>query len=174
MNWVADDSGRGSILQKPDTSASDDRARDMYIRPSLDTKDEATQEEPYATILDRFGQKLPSFDACVVIGYSFRDPHISEELVKFARSGKIIVLLSPTATSDFDKNALKGDSAAHEKGKWTSIDHVQAMFLDSEDAGGVVYALNKKLSKDNAKNIAMDIKSLIAESTPSRRTAAAV
>ena len=165
MNWLADDSGdRRIILQKPDTGASDDRARDMYIRPSLDAKDEATQNEPYTTILGQFEQLLPSFDACIVIGYSFRDPHISGKLVKFAKSGKVLIVLSPTAAADFTNNALKGEPASRTASGWKSKRRLRSMTLSSNDRTGIVYALNVKLNKDSMDSTIDTIKSAIRDS----------
>ena len=168
MNWLADRTdNHKSILQKPDTGASDDRTRDMYIRPSLDAKDEATQKEPYATILRLFTQKLRSFDACVVIGYSFRDPHITEELVKFAGNGKILALLSPTASSDFENNAVK-KFANDKKNEWRGSGSVKGMILGYKGTSGLVYALNDKLDNENVNILADAIKSLIADSIQGR------
>ena len=166
MNWLADDyGGQMSIVQKPNTDASSDRNRDMYIRPSLDTKDDATQKEPYATILDKFSQTLPSFDACIVVGYSFRDPHISEQLVKFAKSGKILVVLSPTAASDFKNNALKGELPSGKKGKWRGSKSVQTIMFESKGALGIVYAVNERLREDTVNVMTKAIKSLIKVGT---------
>ena len=172
MNWLADDSGnRGSIVQKPDTSASDDRARDMYIRPSLDTKDVATRKEPYATILSQFCSTLPSFDMCIVVGYSFRDPHISKELVKFAKSGKLLVLLSPTAASDFENNALIEEPPTDGQSRWIDDDDdIQLMYLGSGSSTGTVYAMNKSLNIDTAPPI-IDYLKVIVGGVSSRKTA---
>ena len=172
MNWLLDGSGgHRSILQKPDTGASDDRTRDMYIRPSLDSKGEATQKEPYASIFQKFVETLPSFDACIVIGYSFRDSHISEEFVKFMQSGKTLFLLSPTSMSDFAKNALKEDPPAGEKDKWSGTGDYYCRIFESGGTFGRVYALNDGLGTDNAGRIADVMRSLIKDSIPHRRTA---
>ena len=173
MNWLADDSGdRSSIVQKPGTDASGDRARDMYIRPSLDAKDEATQMEPYATILRKFGQVLPSFNVCIVIGYSFRNACISDELVKFAGSGKLLVLLSPTAASDFETNALKGTPPTGSKGRWRGNDIIRVMELGPEDMHGGVCALNTSLDTYMADGTFDVIRSIIRQTTPGRNEAA--
>lgn len=166
MNWLADDSDdRMAIVQKPNTDASSDPEHDMYIRPSLDTKDEATQKEPYATILRQFSHILPSFDVCIVIGYSFRDPHISKELVEFIKSGKTLILLSPTATTDFDNNVLKRESLFNKKDKWRRRGRLHGMILESEGANGIACALNESLSKDSVISIVDAMALLIKAST---------
>lgn len=163
MNWLADASGdRRPLLQKPDTSASDDRSRDMYIRPSLDTKTEGTQREPYATILHRFAQILPSFDVCIVIGYSFRDSHITENLINFVKDGKILVVLSPTASDDLESNALNKGPAPGEKIKWKK-DTLQNLTIEFNGKRGVVYSINTRLGVDTMNNILDKIKSIISD-----------
>ena len=172
MNWLADKSGgRDRIVHKPDTYASNDRARDMYIRPSFDTKDEAEQKEPYATILHEFRQALPKFDMCIAIGYSFRDRHISEELVKFAKNGGILFLIDPRATTNFQKYAL-GERPTPRKKKWRAKDGLYRMPFVSSNRNGIVYALNEKLATDSVNDIIGVIKPLIKKITPSRKTTA--
>lgn len=164
MSWLADDSGdRRRIVQKPDTDASGDRDRDMYIRPSLDAKDEATQREPYSTILNRFGQVLPSFDACIVIGYSFRDPHISKEFVKFAKNGKILVIMSPTAVTDFKENALKGSPASGARDGQRAGMRLRSLALAADDWKGIVCAVNERLEEDTVKSTTDAIRSAIKD-----------
>lgn len=172
MSWLVDaSSGQWSLLQKPNTAASEDRTHDMYIRPSLDTKGEATQKEPYSTILDQFRQALPSFDVCIVIGYSFRDPHISKELVKFAERGKILVLLSPTSAADFENNALQERMPAGEKGKWRGNDAISLMELGRENVHGGVCALNTSLAVNAVSDTIDVIKSIIEKTASDGKTA---
>lgn len=164
MNWLADDSGdRARIVQKPSTDASGDRARDMYIRPSLDAKDEATKKEPYATILRRFTQTLSSFDACIVIGYSFRDPHIAEELVRFAKNGKILVIMSPTAVDDFGNYAMGGGPDSGATGGRSGRSRASRAAFAMAGWKGIVCALNERLDEDTMKRTTDSIKSAIKD-----------
>ena len=167
MNWLAYNADApGTIVQKPDGSESDGRASDMYIRPSLDVKEEATQKEPYATILGRFAEALPSFDACVVIGYSFRDPHITNSLVEFATSGKLLIAVSPTAAADFSKNALREpptDALANWKRSQSSL-----VKFTSGDKQGLFYPVHKKLDQDEIGRVVDEIRSIIGDASPSR------
>lgn len=101
--------GRQGDAQGRAVSASAQILR-AYMRPPPDDKGEEARKGPYAAILRRFGQELSSSDACIVIGYSFRDPHISREPAKFAGRGKALVVLGPTAATDFEANALEGVS----------------------------------------------------------------
>ena len=166
MNWLADAAvGRQLILQKPDTGASDDRARDMYIRPSLDTKEEATRTEPYATILRQFARLLPTFDACIVIGYSFRDSHVTEMLVEFAEAGKALVVLSPTGAADFRSNAL-GKKAGSRRSVGWSRDTTRRIVLESDGGRKIVRILNERLDENDMDGITGRIKSAIGDDSP--------
>lgn len=173
MNWLAGGTaGRQLILQKPDTGASDDRARDMYIRPSLDTKSEATQREPYATILREFNRLLPLFDACIVIGYSFRDPHISKRLVKFAKAGKTLVVLSPTAVADFKKNAL-GEKLSFDEDGWGGYSPSQIK-IKSDGNQRHVRIVNERLDKNNIDRVIVELRSATSGDFPDSEADAAM
>lgn len=145
MSWLRRDlDGRMSIVQKPDTRASEDPNHDMFIRPSLDVKDEATAVVPYAAIKRKFDELLPSFDACVVIGYSFRDKRISEKLVDFVRGGKMLVAISPTAAADFNEHALHKPPTYIQRHEWKGKPLCHMRHL-SETGTGNFYAVHEKL-----------------------------
>lgn len=93
--------GKRAIVQKPGGSRPSRPASSMYIRPSLRIKRSDMKPEPYATIMGEFERQLPSFDACVAIGCSFRDDHVRSKFVEFMRDGGILVAVSPTAAADF-------------------------------------------------------------------------
>ena len=173
MNWLAGNADvPHTIVQKPDESESASPASDMYIRPSLDVKDEATQKEPYATILGRFAEALPSFDACVVIGYSFRDPHISEQLVEFATSGGLLIAVSPTAAADFWKNALEEIPPAGVRLERERMRQRGVKFT-SGDKQGLFYPVHKKIDQDGIGRVVDEIRSILRGAPRSRQAASA-
>lgn len=173
MSWLAGNADAPyTIVQKPDESESASRARDMYIRPSLDVKDEATQKEPYATILGRFVEALPSFDACIVIGYSFRDLHISSRLVEFATSGRLLIAVSPTASADFWKNALREELPPDTKAERKRV-RPRSIKFASGSRHGLFYPVHKKLDQDEIGYVVDEIKSIIRDTSPSRPVASA-
>ena len=172
-NWLAGNADApGTIVQKPDGSESAGPASDMYIRPSLDVKDEATQKEPYATILGRFTKTLPLFDACVVIGYSFRDPHICGRLVEFATNGGLLIAVSPTAAADFWKNALQEEPPTDTKAEQEHTGQ-RGMKFTSGGRQGLFYPVHKKLDQDGIGSVVDEIKSIIRDAPPSRQAASA-
>ena len=166
MNWHKGDvDGKASIVQSPETNASEDRSRDMYIRPSLDVKEEATQSEPYATLVRTFDEALPTFDSCAVIGYSFRDKHISDKLIAFAKEGKVLIALGPHAAADFWKNALCRKLDYDKQAEWENVE-VCSMKFATRRGQGYFYAIHKELAEETAESMASLIKSLIAERAP--------
>lgn len=145
MSWIKHDiDSRKSVVQKLDAGASEDPDHDMFIRPSLDVKDEATAVVPYAAIKRKFDELLPSFDACVVIGYSFRDRRISEKLVDFVKNGKTLVAVSPTAAADFSEHALGKPPTPAQKDEWKGrlLCHMKHL---SETGTGHFYAVHERL-----------------------------
>lgn len=145
MSWLKRDlDGIPSIVQKSDTRGSGDPIHDMFIRPSLDVKDESTAVAPYAAIKTKFDELLPSFDACVVIGYSFRDKRISKKLVDFVKSGKTLVAVSPTAAADFNEHALGKPLSTVQKHDWKDRTLCYMKYL-SETGTGHFYAVHEKL-----------------------------
>jgi hypothetical protein len=55
---------------------------DLLIYPTLSPK-EGAEIEPYMTIRKQFEVLMDTMDACIVIGFSFRDEHINDIFSKF-------------------------------------------------------------------------------------------
>lgn len=149
INWLAKSGANGwtYTARRPDTIMSDDPADDMYIRPSLDAKAEATGKKPYADILHRFSKAIPSLDACVVAGYSFRDKRISDRLCKFAKQGKMLIALSPTAAADFCENVLGHAPDPVKKADWEKRPLCHLTYTTPR-GNGDIYAIHQKIGRD--------------------------
>lgn len=89
----------GPVRVNYEKKSSDPNQRDLLIYPSMSPKTEEAAE-PYATIFDRFHKRLMSSDACIVVGFSFRDEQIRDKFVEFVRQGKKLVVVSPTGEAD--------------------------------------------------------------------------
>jgi hypothetical protein len=78
----------------------------LLVYPSLSIK---TQKkiEPFFTINKLFAESLKKTDLCIIIGYSFRDEDINEIFDRHLKTGKSIIIISPTATTEFYRNLLK-------------------------------------------------------------------
>ena len=161
LSWQKIDvGGEESIAERPRESVSTLGTRDMYIRPSLDIKKEATQTQPYAAIRRKFSNLLASFDVCVAIGCSFRDEHIFKEFVKFIRHGGTLIAISPTASNDFLR-ALKrplSDMTA----KWGESSLYSMSYRPGERQR--FYAVQQKLGEDDTDVIMDTINGIIAGS----------
>lgn len=90
---------RGPVRVNYEMKSSDPNQRDLLIYPSLSPKAEESAE-PYASIFSHFHEELMSSDACIVVGFSFRDERVCDEFVKFVRQGKKLVVVSPTGGAD--------------------------------------------------------------------------
>lgn len=150
--------GKTAIVQKPGRSRPNRPSSNMYIRPSLRIKKGDMKPEPYATIMGEFERRLPSFDACVAIGCSFRDAHIRGRLVEFMRGGKILVAVSPTAAADF-WSAMKAPPAPGQRAAMGST----PLCGMSYGPGGkdVFYAVHKELGDGNAMDLAKLVRDII-------------
>ncbi len=89
----------GPVRVNYEKKSSDPNQQDLLIYPSLSPKDEE-EDEPYATIFKHFRKQLMSSDACIVVGFSFRDERIRDEFVQFVGQGKRLVVVSPTGEED--------------------------------------------------------------------------
>ena len=157
-----------TIVQKPDTSPSDDTGRDVYIRPLLDVKGEATRKSPYAEIHRAFRKALPSFDACVAIGYSFRDRHIREAFLRFVEKGKMLIAVSPTAAADVHKNIVGWEPKDGDAEEWARqpICHLS---YGGPRGEGEIYAVHRRIGKDEMDDVLNAVESIIKkEASPHR------
>ncbi len=157
-----------AIVQKPDTSPSDDTSRDVYIRPLLDVKDEATRKSPYSEINRAFRKALPSFDACVAIGYSFRDRHMRETFLRFVERGKKLIVVSPTAAADVHKNIVGWDPKEGDPEEWAGhpVCHLSYRGPRGE---GEVYAVHRKIGADEMNDVLNAVESIIKEEASPHR-----
>lgn len=74
---------------------------DLLIRPTLSPKEEEG-DEPYKLLLSKFVEKIHDTEICLIIGYSFRDKRINEIFYEHLKSGKSLIVVSPTSRNDFD------------------------------------------------------------------------
>lgn len=156
------------IVQKPDTSPSDDVARDVYIRPLLEVKDDAAQKAPYAEILQAFEEALPAFDACVAVGYSFRDRHLRDAFMRFAEKDGMLIALSPTAAADICRNIVGWDPKPGDLEEWEKHPLCHFSYRWQRGEGGV-YAVHQKIGYDEVDDALQVVKSVLAgKASPQR------
>lgn len=79
---------------------------DLLVKPTLFPKEEEG-EEPFRTLIDKFGKKLMESDVCIVIGFSLRDRRITQILHDYLTRGKKLILVSPNARRHFQESLGK-------------------------------------------------------------------
>ena len=80
------------------------------VSPTRTPKDDECIE-PFKTLIEKFAERIELCDVCIVIGYSFRDS-LNETFRKFlANDGKLLIVISPTASLDIDKNFLNNNTS---------------------------------------------------------------
>ncbi|MDE2591107.1 MAG: SIR2 family protein [Patescibacteria group bacterium] len=125
----------------------------MLVYPTLSPKD-GYEREPYMSIRRNFEIEMKNADACIVIGFSFRDGHIDAIFEDFIKRKKLLIVLSPNAITDFRANLLKENLGDQElKTSQTSTMHN----IDNH-----VYLMQYKLELNNVNVIIQQISSLIA------------
>lgn len=110
LDWKYNDR-HGVLRADYDGSSTSAHYRDVLIHPSLADKEGEIRDEPYKTIHESFKKELESSDACVVVGFSFRDRHIASEFRRFAEhDDKTLIVVGPGAPEDVHKHILEKPS----------------------------------------------------------------
>lgn len=142
------------LVRTGEESISDDPniEYNMLVYPTLSPKD-GYDKEPYVTILKKFDEFIQNADACIVIGYSFRDNHVNDVFKKFIDQKKPFFIISPSASSNFLVNLYDE--------KFTEIDNdkISARIR----AYPSVYAFDNYLNEQNAIGIAMHVENKLKE-----------
>lgn len=116
----------GPVRVNYEKKSSDPNQQDLLIYPSLSPKDEEA-DEPYATIFSHFREQLMSSDACIVVGFSFRDERIRDEFARFAGQGKKLVVVSPTGVKDLVGNMPGSEPYRDTQPRAGAAPHVRAV-----------------------------------------------
>lgn len=112
LNWK-EHIDHGIIKTNEESKSSDSNfKRNLVVMPTLSPKEEE-EAEPFRSIISEFMNYLDKADACIVIGFSFRDQRINEIFKKFYQSGKALVVLSPHSMENVCENLLSFDVPKH-------------------------------------------------------------
>jgi len=79
--------------------------RNVLIYPA---QKEYLTEEPFRTLMDYFEKVLNEHDACLVIGFSFRDPYINRIFLDFLKANlkRRLIVISPTCSRNVKENLV--------------------------------------------------------------------
>jgi len=116
LNWKMHSSGE--IVRTVDEAKPQDPnlTADLLVYPTVSPKD-GTEKEPYVTIKSHFEKVLDDSDACIIIGFSFRDEHIKNVFKKFVDDKKALIVISPSSVENTCKNLLEEEIQNYDKGK---------------------------------------------------------
>lgn len=101
---------------------------------------------------------MDTMDACIVIGFSFRDEHINDIFSKFLTRGKSIIIVSPSADKTTFAHLLKKDVSGTHYVMYHKTDrNVFSYFRENSR----IITINQPLSADNSTTIAEMISDVI-------------
>lgn len=108
LNWK--EHRRYGIVKTNEESISSDSkfVRNLVVLPTLSPKEEE-EERPFNEIIMRFKKYMQDADACIVIGFSFRDSVINDVFDSFVAKGKPLIVISPSSMQNVCENLLKTD-----------------------------------------------------------------
>ena len=95
LNWK--NHVKHGIIQSQEESKSNDEkfGFNYIIYPTISPKD-GTFSEPYKTVREEFEKYLNNVDVAIVIGFSFRDKHVTDLFKKFIKTEKRLIVISPS------------------------------------------------------------------------------
>ncbi len=153
------DSGTVNIERTSEESRPTDKNyRDsIIIFPTLTTKDRH-QLEPFNHLREQFEGYMNKADVCIVIGFSFRDNHLKKIFRDFIAGEKKLIIISPTAESDYNNNLLM-DVQKTSDGQDKTI--VKAFYGDTQ-----VHFIEMPMNPETIKEIIRDVKRIIQPEKP--------
>ena len=119
--------------------SADPAYSDAIVYPSNIPK--STYKGVHGDMFRGFVEHLSASDACVVVGYSFRDPLIAKQFARFVENGKTLVVIGPKAAASLGNvpqlMAGRGRSA-----KWV---RAGANRLVRSEGRGTVHAIQEEI-----------------------------
>ena len=153
-----------------EAKSADPGYKDALVTPSHVPK--VAYEGVHGDVFRGFAEGLSASDACVAIGYSFRDPLIAEEFARFVKGGKTLVAVGPDAAACLE-NVLR--LAAGRRGKSAGWRRAGANHLVCKVGGlGPVHAIQSEIRPETVHDTVATVRAAIAVSSglaaaPARR-----
>ena len=94
------------VIQSLELGGGPNIKKDIMIMPTRSPKKEE-KKTPFSEIFSLMKTEFQNQDACIVVGYSFRDEGVNEVFRKFIRDRKLIIVISPTVIKDLSDNLFK-------------------------------------------------------------------
>ena len=119
--------------------SADPAYSDALVYPSSLPK--SAYEGVHGDVFRGFVECLSASDACVVVGYSFRDPLIAEQFARFVENGKTLVVIGPEAAASLG-NVPRLMAGRGRSAKWV---RAGANRLVRSEGRGTVHAIQKEI-----------------------------
>ena len=152
LNWkehVDEGLVRTNEESKPDDP---NYIKNVVIYPTLTPKEEE-DTEPHRSVIEKFKNYMKGADCCIIIGYSFRD-YLNIVFNEFVQKGKTLIVISPSAISNFRTNILKERPTEKELEAWKKITSQSIQKTDASRPNNPnVYLIQKKLAVDSVEEI---------------------
>ena len=109
LDWKRD-AKHGILRVDYDGLSESANYKDALLHPSLADKSAEIEREPYNGMHDSFRKELASSNACMVVGFSFRDGPIAAAFRKYAElDGRTLIVVGPSAREDAYRRILGQD-----------------------------------------------------------------
>lgn len=128
--------------------------RDLLAYPSS-RADPLMGDALFRAILSEFRSSLLSSDACVVVGYSFRDRGIADVFDEFVRGDRVLVMVGNGAVPDIYRNVLRVPVPAGADRRWRRAGPGRAVCIDQSLPN--VYGVNELVSPETILGITRGI-----------------
>jgi hypothetical protein len=150
LNWKKHATGEIEAISGETPFSDPNYVEDMLIYPTLSPKD-GQELEPYNIIREKFKDFMDEADACIVIGFSFRDEHINNIFTDFLKRGRrTLIVVSPSAEKYIDENLLEKYELP--QAKKTSLSDDESIKIYDVN-GTKIIAINNKMTVEDAEQI---------------------
>lgn len=155
LGWKTSRHGLERTAQE--AKAADPNYGDFVIYPTITPK--SHYEGTYGEIFDRFKEGLRASDACVSLGYSFRDVAIAEQFGRLVEDGKTLVAVGPDAVSNLN-NVLRHTSFAEERKEWEQVG--ARHFVHARTGHAAIHAVQEAIHTETVHDTVRRIRRIIS------------
>lgn len=90
------------VKNESEEESKDKNYGNILIYPSKSAK--ISDNEPYKSTFNMFSSAMEHSDACIVVGFSFRDAYITGRFVELLEAGKLLIVVDPEGTNTIEKS----------------------------------------------------------------------
>jgi len=151
LNWI-DSGGNIEKRSKFEFIPTKEGQENTLIAPILSSKDYESRT-PFDILLKRFEDALKKSDICIVIGSSFRDGIIKNNMISFLEEGKHLIIVSPSCYQNYATGLRDHDSSDVGLISWAKQRALQE--------NGKISWIPLSIKENNTKEVLLEIKNKI-------------